>query len=61
MNLKDRKKVYSKWQEIYASKIPFIFLVKGLTIIGVQNSIGNFYQQDDGLLVFSPITVFRKK
>ncbi|UYO99313.1 ABC transporter substrate-binding protein [Oceanotoga sp. DSM 15011] len=60
MNIDQRKSYYDKWQEIYAEKVPFIFVCKGMDLMGAQNSVGNFYQMDDGTLVYLTYTVFDK-
>jgi peptide/nickel transport system substrate-binding protein len=60
MNIDQRKSYYDKWQEIYAEKVPFIFVCKGMDLMGAQKSVGNFYQMDDGTLVYLTYTVFDK-
>ncbi len=55
-----RKEQYGIWQEIYAEYVPFIFVCKGMDLMGVSKTLGNFTQTDDGSLAYASYTLFRK-
>ncbi len=60
MDPQERKVQYGIWQEIYAEYIPFIYVCKGMDLMGASNSLGNFYQLDNGSLAYAVYTLFRK-
>ena len=60
MNPRERKVQYGVWQELYAEYIPFIFICKGMDLMAVSDSIGNFHQTDSGALAYATYTMFRK-
>lgn len=55
-----RKALYDRFQAIYAEEIPIIFVAKGMNLYGASNKVGNFYMNKDGLIVFTPYTVYLK-
>ncbi len=61
MDQAKRKALYDRHQAIYAEEIPIIFVCKGMNLYGASKNVGNFYQNPQGLIVYSPYTVFFKK
>ncbi|HOO34137.1 MAG TPA: ABC transporter substrate-binding protein [Thermotogota bacterium] len=55
-----RKEQYGIWQAIYAEYVPFIYICKGMDLMGVSDTLGNFTQTADGSLSYAPYTLFRK-
>ncbi len=55
-----RKALYDRYQEIMADQTPVIFVCKGMNLYGASKKIGNFYQNQAGVLVYTPYTVFNK-
>lgn len=60
MDPEKRKESYDQWQQIYAEYLPFIYIAKGMDLVAAQESLGNFFQLDNGAMAFTPYTVFRK-
>lgn len=60
MDPAERKIYYDKWQELYAEYVPFIFIAKGMNLMGAQNSLENFISLEDGRLLYTHYTVARK-
>ena len=61
MDPQERKKYYDRWQEIYADKVPYIFVCKPMDIWGWNKRIGNVYQLNgNGPVVYSYQTIFVK-
>jgi peptide/nickel transport system substrate-binding protein len=60
MDQAKRKALYDRFQAIYADEIPIIFVVKSMNLYGASNKVGNFYINKQGLIVFSPYTVYLK-
>jgi peptide/nickel transport system substrate-binding protein len=60
MDQAKRKEYYDRWQVLNATYFPVIFIVKGMDISAVQNTVGNAFQTEDGVTVFVPYTVFKK-
>jgi len=56
-----RKKLYDRYQEIYADEVPVIFVCKGMNLYGASKKVGNFYQNRDGYIVYAPYSVFINK
>ncbi len=56
----ERKKYYDEWQEIYARHLPVIFITKGMDLQAVQKNVGNYFINDNGVIVGIPYTVFKK-
>lgn len=56
----ERKNHYDKWQEIYAKYLPVIFITKGMDLHAIQNDVGNYFINDNGVIVQTPYTVFKK-
>lgn len=55
-----RKALYDRYQEIMADQTPVIFVCKGMNLYGASKKVGNFYQNKEGILIFTPYTVFKK-
>ena len=55
-----RKAYYDDWQRIYAEKLPVIFITKGMDLYVVQNNIGNYFLNDDNIIVRVTDTIFKK-
>jgi peptide/nickel transport system substrate-binding protein len=55
-----RKALYDRHQEIYATELPVIFVVKGMNLFGASKKVGNFYMNKDGVIVYTNYTVFKK-
>lgn len=55
-----RQEYYNKWQLLNAQNLPVIFIAKGMDLAAVQNTVGNVFQTEDGVIVFTPFTVFKK-
>ncbi|MDO7976597.1 ABC transporter substrate-binding protein [Oceanotoga sp. DSM 15011] len=61
MDQSKRREYYNEWQEIYADKIPYIFVCKGMTLMGWNERVGNVYQlKQDGPVIFTNWTIFVK-
>lgn len=60
MDPEKRKGYYDKWQSIYAQELPVIFITKGMDLSAVQNDIGNYYVNEDGIIVGINYTVYKK-
>ncbi len=60
MDQAKRKALYDRFQAIYADEIPIIFVVKSMNLYGASNKVGNFYINKQGLIVFTPYTVYLK-
>jgi len=60
MDPMERKVQYGMWQEIYAEYIPFIYVCKGMDLMGASKTLGNFYQLENGSLAYAAYTLFRK-
>jgi peptide/nickel transport system substrate-binding protein len=60
MDPEQRKSYYDKWQLVYAKKLPVIFITKGMDLSAVQDDIGNYYVNDNGIIVGVNHTVFKK-
>jgi len=60
MDPQERKIQYGIWQEIYAEYLPFIYICKGMDLMGSSRKTGNFYQMANGSLVYTPYTVYKK-
>ena len=60
MDPAERKAYYDEWQAIYARELPVIFIAKGMNLRAVQNSVGNYFQTEDGVLAGTPYTAYRK-
>ena len=55
-----RKELYGKWQAIYAEEIPFIYVCKGMMLLAANKDVGNLYQDEQGNIVFSNETIYKK-
>jgi peptide/nickel transport system substrate-binding protein len=55
-----RKALYDRYQEIFAEELPVIFVCKGMNLYGGQKSLGNYYKDRAGLIVYTNYTVYRK-
>lgn len=55
-----RKQYYDEWQVLMAKHLPVIFIVKGMDLSAAQNTLGNVFQTEQGVTVFTPYTVFKK-
>lgn len=55
-----RKSYYDDWQKIYAEKLPVIFITKGMDLFAVQNNVGNYFLNNDNIIVKVNYTVFKK-
>lgn len=55
-----RKEYYDVWQEVYAEYVPFIYVCKGMNLMGAQNTLENFVSLEDGRLLYTHYTVARK-
>lgn len=55
-----RKEIYGEWQAIYAEKVPFIYICKGMSVLAASDNVGNFIQDEMGAMAFTPYTVFKK-
>jgi peptide/nickel transport system substrate-binding protein len=60
MDPRERKVQYGIWQELYAEYVPFIYVCKGMDLMGVSKTLGNFHQTADGALAYAVYTMFRK-
>lgn len=60
MDPQERKIQYGIWQEIYAEYLPFIYICKGMDLMGSSRKVGNFFQMANGSLVYTPYTVYKK-
>ncbi len=60
MDTAARKAYYDDWQRIYAEKLPVIFITKGMDLTAVQNNVGNFFLNEDNIIVGQEYTVFKK-
>lgn len=60
MDPDQRKAYYDEWQLLYAQHLPVIFIAKGMSLHAVQNDLGNVFQTDDGVTVFSNSTIYKK-
>ncbi|BAS28302.1 ABC transporter substrate-binding protein [Limnochorda pilosa] len=60
MDPAERKAYYDEWQEIYARELPVIFIAKGMNLLAVQKSVGNYFQSEDGVNVGTPYTAYRR-
>ena len=55
-----RKAYYDEWQEIYAERVPVIYIAKGMELQAVSNAIGNIFLQENGQIVGTNYTAFVK-
>ncbi|MGJ8454022.1 ABC transporter substrate-binding protein [Pseudothermotoga sp. U03pept] len=55
-----RKAYYDEWQELYHIYLPVIFVCKGMNIWGINNTLGNAGLTEDGMIVFTVWTAYRK-
>lgn len=55
-----RKAYYDEWQELYHIYLPVIFVCKGMNIWGINNTLGNAGLTEDGMIVFTAWTAYRK-
>jgi len=55
-----RKAYYDEWQELYHIYLPVIFVCKGMNIWGINNTLGNAGLTQDGMIVFTVWTAYRK-
>lgn len=55
-----RKALYDEWQEIYADKVPVIFIAKGMALTAINEQVGNVFLKDNGQIVGTNYTVFMK-
>ena len=55
-----RKEYYDKWQKIYAQKLPVIFITKGMDLSAVQDDVGNYFVNENGIIVGVNYTVYKK-
>jgi peptide/nickel transport system substrate-binding protein len=56
----ERREYYDRWQLINAQKLPVIFITKGMDLYSVQDDVGNYFVNDDGVIVNINYTVFKK-
>jgi len=55
-----RKAIYDEVQEIYHDVLPVIFVCKGMNLFGAAKTLGNAYQDDEGVVYFATWTAYRK-
>ena len=55
-----RKAIYDEVQEIYFDVVPVIFVTKEMNLFAANRSLGNVWQDDQGLVYFAPHTAFRQ-
>ncbi|HHY10053.1 MAG TPA: hypothetical protein GX528_05755 [Firmicutes bacterium] len=55
-----RKSYYDEWQLLNAKYLPVIFIAKGMDLSAAQNTVGNVFQTEQGVTVFTPYTVFKR-
>ncbi|HOO30764.1 MAG TPA: ABC transporter substrate-binding protein [Bacillota bacterium] len=55
-----RKEIYDEIQEIYYDVVPVIFVCKGMNLFAANNSLGNIWQDKQGIVYFSSYTTYRK-
>ncbi|MFW5988001.1 MAG: ABC transporter substrate-binding protein [bacterium] len=55
-----RKGYYDRWQEIFSEKLPVIFLYKEKDVKGFSNDFSNYFLNEDGVIVGSYLTIFKK-
>jgi len=55
-----RREYYDRWQLINAQKLPVIFITKGMDLSAVQDNVGNYYVNDNGIIVGVNYTVYKK-
>lgn len=60
MDPEKRKAYYDEWQLLYAQHLPVIFIAKGMSLHAVRDDMGNVFQTEDGVTVFSNYTMYRK-
>lgn len=60
MDVAQRKAYYDEWQEIYADKVPVIFIAKGMELAAVSNAVGNVFIQENGQIIGTNYTAFIK-
>lgn len=61
MDVAQRKAYYDEWQEIYADKVPVIFIAKGMELAAVSNAVGNVFIQENGQIIGTNYTAFIKQ
>ncbi len=55
-----RKALYDEWQEIFADKVPVIFIAKGMALTAVSDQVGNVFLQENGQIVGTNYTIYLK-
>ncbi len=55
-----RKAIYDEVQEIYFDVVPVIFVTKEMNLFAANRSLGNVWQDDQGLVYFASHTAFRQ-
>ena len=55
-----RKAIYDEVQEIYYDVVPVIFVCKGMNLFAANNSLGNVWQDAEGIVYFTSYTTYRK-
>ena len=55
-----RKAIYDEVQEIYHDVLPVIFVCKGMNLFSAAKTLGNAYQDDEGVVYFATWTAYRK-
>ncbi|HOO74341.1 MAG TPA: ABC transporter substrate-binding protein [Tepiditoga sp.] len=60
MDQASRKTYYDDWQKLYAEYVPFIYVCKGMDLMVASKDLGNFYQLDNGTMVYLEYTLFKK-
>ncbi len=56
----ERREHYHLFQEIYAEKVPVIFITKGMDVMAVQDDVGNVYMNEDDVIVEMIYAVYKK-
>jgi peptide/nickel transport system substrate-binding protein len=56
-----RKRLYDKYQEIVYNKLPFIYLVSPLRIVGVQKSLGNVRPTIYGGAIYNLESIYKRQ
>lgn len=59
-DVEKRKLVYDEVQEIYHDVLPVIFVSKEMNLWGASKSLGNVYQDAEGVVYFSTYTCYKK-
>ncbi len=54
----DRREYYDRWQEIFADKLPVIFITKEMSVNAVQDRVGNAFLNEDDVFVQQNPTTF---